>query len=286
MTYPNPPQGAQRSTTTRTVILIATSVVGGLALLGSMGSAIAGIRAEQAFELAPPLEEQYSSEPAETTLYADVAGATEIEIAASAANFKLVYGDVPEAQLKIRGTWEGGNDGSDGWILERNDSTLVVEREGQLSTQAQKVTLTLPRELGEQRAASLDVQLATGAFEGSGSFDELSLSVAVGELKFTGDAAELNVGVKVGEATVEVADVTEASVEVTTGNGRVTLTGEAPSNVELSAQMGSLTVQLPRTKYLVDTRGVVGEIDNRLATSEKSERRVDVEARAADVTIK
>lgn len=316
MTQHTPPQGGTKParSAASTAILVTTSVVGGLALIGAAASAAFGLRVPEPWEVVDSdyvIEESGGSSSTEyledgrieTELFADAAGVTSIEINAAASDFKLEYGDVEEAVLSVNAFEPNDSTLSNGWTLERDGDELIVDRElgregsspsddncmfgcGPRLTGDQKVTLTLPYELGEERTASLDVQVSAGSFTGTGSFDELTLEVKAGDITFEGDARTLDIDVVVGDSTVEVSDVEDADISVTTGDSSVVLTGEAPANVELSAQMGELTVELPQTAYRVDTSGMAGEIDNRLEVSKDSKHLVEVEAKAAEVVLK
>lgn len=300
MTTPTPPQGETkpaRSAVT-SAILITTAVVGGLALLGVVASATFGLRMPTQWDAIEHIDgtTEYFDETAGADLYADAAGVTIIEIEAAASDFTLKFGDVEEAVLTVDHAIQG--EPGRGWTLERDDNALVVERQTSRRTSDlclfgcgngigdQTVTLTLPRELGEKRAVSLEVQVAAGRFTGAGSFDELSLELNAGALELTGDARTLDLEVNVGDATIELADVKEANASVTAGRSTLTLSGIAPSRVDLSAEMGNLTVQLPRDSYRVDAKAELGSIDNRLSVSKESPNEVHVRAEAAEIILK
>lgn len=295
------PNTQQPRSASSSAILIATSVVGGLALLGATASAAFGVWMPDPWEAAPQagVVSEYTGDGVDTELYADAIGVTSIEIDAPASDFTIEFDDVEEASLRLNNGPQEELGSLNGWTLERTDNDLVVERQtsrapGDLclfgcSARAggeQSVTLTLPRGLGEDGAANLDVQVTAGQFTAAGSFNEVDLEVNAGALNMTGDARTLELEVNVGNATLELANVDEADVSVTTGDAKVSLTGTAPALVDLSAEVGGLTVQLPTGAYRVDEKAEFGSIDNRLDVDKASKNVVNVRAEAAEITLK
>ncbi|WP_017792682.1 DUF4097 family beta strand repeat-containing protein [Leucobacter salsicius] len=298
---PTPGAPKPARSTASTAILVATSVVGGLALLGTATSAVYGLTVPEPWEVVEGTNytTEYAGAGSAAELYADAVGVTSIEIDAAASDFTLKYGDVAEAVLTVENVTQGEAGNVNGWTLERDGEDLIVNRElGRRSGDTclvgcgprvggdQTVTLTLPRELGQNRAASLDVQVAAGQFTGTGSYDEVSLEVSAGSLTLKGDARTLDLEVSVGDATVELADVDEADASVTTGDTTVKLTGTAPTLVEVSAEVGTLTAQLPKETYRVDAQADLGSIDNRLEVSKGSKHVVTARAEAAEIVLK
>lgn len=284
-------------------ILIATSVVGGLALIGTASSAAFGMwatapwQAGDSYGVVTDFSEYTGDSVAE--LYADAQGVTSIEIDVAAGDFSIAYEDTSEATLTVENAVQTEPGGVNGWTLERDGDSLIIDREnsrragdtclfgcGPGLNGNETITLTLPRELGEKRAASLEVQVAAGQFTGAGSFNEVSVEVNAGAAKLTGDARTLGLEVNVGEATVELADVEEVDTSVAAGSASVKLTGEAPTLVDLSAEMGSLTAQLPKESYRVDVDAELGSIKNTLKIDKESKHVVQVRAEAAEVTLK
>lgn len=299
---PGGPAQGPRSGVNR-AILIATSVVGGLALVGTATSAAFGMWATAPWQISDEYDSvvEYSNESGDSfaEFYADATGVNSIEIDVAAGDFTIEYADTTEAVLTVENEVHGVSGEANGWTMERTDDELIINREG--SRRAgdlclfgcgpglngdEKITLTLPRELGEDRTASLDVQVAAGQLTGAGSFDEVSVEVNAGALNLKGDARALDLEVNVGEATVELADVEEVDTSVVTGSANVKLTGEAPTLVELSAEMGSLTAQLPKESYRVDVEAELGSINNTLKIDKDSKHVVQVWAEAAEITLK
>ena len=303
MSHQTPQSGPAKPvrSTASSAILIATSVVGGFALLGAVASAAFGLRAPEPWEVVEDVAYTSESvnEAGDLEFYADAIGVTSIEIDADASAFTIKYDDVEEAVLLVQTGARSDPGAADDWWFERDSDDLVIKREGKgwgtagcligcgiRPGEDNIVTLTLPRDLGEDRSASLDVTVNAGTFTGAGSFDSVDIEVNAGEATFEGDARALDVDVQVGSATVNAADVTEAEFSVTTGEGTLALTGAAPNSVTLNAEMGSLTAQLPTEKYRVDAQTELGSFDNRLNVSKDSKHVVSVRAELADVILK
>lgn len=284
MSGQQPAAPGPRPTNTRFVMLVVTSIVGGLALLGVASSALLNGSSYGPVAVVEQNGSDYDMTTAD--LYADLDGVTAIEIQAAAADFTLGYGDVDGAELRVSGSGLFGLDGENGWTLEQIDDKLIVERHRIGTLGSQNVRLTLPRAFERGGAADLKVKLSAGEFEGFGSFNDLDLEVNTGELNFSGAAKTVALAVRAGEADIELADVGEAQVSVSSGEADVTLTGMAPTNVALTARVGELTVDLPEAKYRVETGDVVGGFDNRLETSKDSKNIVTVDIAAAEVVLK
>ena len=311
MSHQTPQAGPAKPvrSTASSAILIATSVVGGFALLGAVGSAAFGLRAPETWDVAEQIaySDEYVEDLGDVSLYADAVGVTSIEIDAAYTSLTLKFDDVEEAVLAIEGADPSDSAHTLAWTLERDGATLTVERhrEGALArgqgrvegdnclfgcgprlSGEQSATLTLPLALGENRAADLDVQISAGEFVGSGSFNEASFDVSMGDLEFEGDARTLELDVRLGDSTVEVADVEEADISVATGDSTVVLSGAAPTRVDLEATMGAMSVRLPKETYQLDASDAVGVVESKLSTSKDSKHVVTVEARAAEVLLK
>ncbi|MFT4232780.1 MAG: hypothetical protein QM606_08425 [Leucobacter sp.] len=298
---PAPLAGRQRGAAT--AIVVTTAVAGGIAL-----SAVGVSTAVDAF--APDSSDIYVWEAGSgisgsfdsdgfddyAELYeSDLDGLRGLDIDATAAEFTIRFDDVDEAMLTVESTPLAAD-----WTMYRDDEDLVIEHPDASITGTTEgclfgcsanaglgdVTLTLPQRFADTGGLSADISVAAGELHGEGVFDELDLSVSAGSLSFTGSARTLDLSVKVGEARVELADTAEADVEVETGDAAVTLTGDAPRMVEASAEMGSLRMTLPDEEYRTDLSGALGDIDNRLAENEKSDRLVRVLAKAAEVTLR
>ncbi|MHA3685444.1 DUF4097 family beta strand repeat-containing protein [Leucobacter sp. HY1908] len=299
-----PGAGRAKRSTASTAILVTTAVVGGFALLGAAASAAFGLRVADSW--GEQIDSSYSTTYADpdagssAELYADAFDVTSINIEAAASDFRIKYADdTEEAVLTVQHAQQVDADVVNGWTMERDGDELNIARNGGgwgadgclfgCSTrpgESQIVTLTLPKDLGLERAASLDVTVEAGSFTGTGSFDELDLELNAGELTFTGDARSVDVDVEVGTARAEVADVEAATVTVATGEATVKLTGTAPASTEVEAEMGSVTLQLPTETYRVETNAELGGVDNRLKVSKDSKYLVTVEASLADVVLK
>ncbi|PRI12342.1 DUF4097 family beta strand repeat-containing protein [Leucobacter massiliensis] len=292
-TPPPSPAAAPRSAAT-TAIVTATAVAGGIALL-----AVGVSTTVQHFAPAVVSEDMIGvglvPAQSEYGFFESVDGVRGLEISAAVSSFRIEAGDQEDAELTVE-----GSDFADQWSMYRDGDELVVEAPelgagavtgGCLfgcspNSGAGEVTLTLPRELLESGRLEADISLAGGELRGEGSFRELGIDVDAGSLEFTGSARTLDLGLSVGEARVELADVDEAEIDVQTGDATLKLTGTAPRSVELNAEMGAVSLQLPEGGYRVDQAGTLGAIDNQLTEDPKSSQVVRVRGTAAEITLR
>ncbi|MBK0418121.1 hypothetical protein JD276_03635 [Leucobacter sp. CSA1] len=261
-----------------TPIVIATAVIGGVALLGAAGSSALGV--------AGGLVRASGGSGAVQTV--DASGATGLDIDASATSFRLEFGDVAEATLEQA---EGAERGR--WSLERRGDEIVVERRSGIfgdwcfgfCFESERTTvLTLPEELD----GALDVEIGVGAgtVDASGEFVGLDVHIGAGEVIVAGAARTLNVEVGAGTADFELDDVVEADFEVSAGEARASFTGEAPERVGIDVSVGSVDLALPDVPYDLRSRSSLGDVTNLLETSSASDHRIDADVSVGDITLR
>lgn len=265
----------------QTPLLIATAVVGGVALLAVIVTTLfAGISSR-----IPAIAALGTSGAAASTSETGVAGVTELEIDASRGDVVVEFADVAEARLHV----EGG----DRWRMERDGDTLVVKSRNGLFDWGpdlcfgvcgeHRATLTLPRELA---GVDAEFELGAGALSAEGEFGALQLDVGAGRAQLAGSARSVDAEISAGSADIDLAGVQSASFEVSAGKGNVLLSGAAPSNVEASVSAGSLMIELPDAVYSVTSDVSAGGLDNELRTDPASPNRVTVDVSAGSLTLR
>lgn len=311
MTTPQPTprpdsQPASGSTATRAV-LIATSIVGGLALLTAGASAAAAAVAERqvawGIDVLPGIIGSGSgtadigdAAAGSNSFWEDATGATALEIDASLVNLTIAFaepgaddsgGGAPtDAVLEVNGQYAAD------WALVREgDSLVVTGPEGDPSPEnaclfdcGTTATLTLPSDVAGELAA--DISFDRGMLRLDGDFRALDVEADAGEIVLAGSASKLALDFSTGKATVDLADVTTASIDLTTGEADVNLTGENPKGVEVDLRLGSATVTLPDGEYRVETTGKTGSVDNGLTTGDGSQNLVRVNADLGEVVLR
>jgi hypothetical protein len=211
-----------------------------------------------------------------------VAGVDVVDVDISAASLIVRFDDVTEASLEVR------NSSSGAWTFERSAETLRVEtpRTPFLSwfggSGNGRGVLTLPAEL---EGADADLSLGAGSIDADGAFGMLALDMGAGDVTLRGSADSFTADVSAGRADVELADVDEADVQLSAGDMHARLSGEAPSDVQLSVSAGSLELTLPDGQYAVTSEVSAGDFDNGLQTSSAASSRVSVEVAAGTVQL-
>lgn len=292
---------AEPGSTTKRTVVIATAVVGALAIAGVGFGAIFGGYLWDRYDVLPltqVAETDYSQDMGYSisTPVTDEYGTGAIlveslDIEVSAAALTIVFTDGAEAELivdPVNGDAAWQQSGS--WDLETSGNKLVVRSPDRGVTSyvvpgsLPRATLTLPRSLKGELDA--EISLTAAELVGEGEFAKLGLEVSAGSATFSGAARELELEMTAGEANLTVADVTRADLEVTTADAKVVLTGEAPKQTDVEIAMGSLQLELPAQKYDVRTEGELTELKNQLQTDQASKHVVRVAATAAEVTLR
>ena len=193
---------------------------------------------------------------------------------------------MPEAQLDIRSS-------DYGWELTRQGAALIVDSPdswanwcvfGCDSTQS-TVVLTLPEALNDG-SLDVDLELSAGEFYGTGQFNSLVLEMSAGRLVASGSANSVDVRLGAGHASLELADVREASFEVSAGRLDGVLTGSVPASVSGEVSAGMLDLALPTASYDVRSTVSAGNLDNRLTTDPAAANKVLLDVSAGNVVLR
>lgn len=265
-------QDVRRASGARAIVIV-TAVIGGIALLGTGGSA--------AFAAASDL----SRTDSEQSL--DVDGIEGIDLDASASDVTVQFDDVEEAELTVTG-------GRGNWTMERNEDDLIVRSPdtgfswwfgGNWFSGPETVVLTLPENL---RTAKLDAEftLSAGSLEAVGDFGDLDVEVGAGFFSIGGSAHVLDIDMSAGRASIELEGVTEADLAVSAGDLMVELTGTAPDTVTIDVSAGSVNLALPNVDYNIVQDVSAGTLDSRVEESSSSRRTIDVSLSAGSVTLR
>ncbi|QIM15534.1 DUF4097 domain-containing protein [Leucobacter insecticola] len=258
-------------------ILVATSIIGAVALLAVGTSAASGV---VGLGLG-------TSGAVSTVAGQETRGITALKINASAADVTLAFADVGEATLEAVGPRSAQ------WNMSRDGDELRVDGPRGVfgfcffgsCNREQTVTLTLPLEL-QDRLIDVDAKLGAGTFEAEGAFGELDFEVGAGDMTVTGSARALGLDMGAGDFTADLADVSEVDLSVSAGTARVSLTGSAPSDVDVEVSAGTLDLTLPNAAYRVEAKATMGDIDNQLRTDSQSRNLVSARVSAGDITLR
>ena len=277
-TSQRPSQGPSR--TAKTIMYI-TAVAGGVALLG--------IAASAAYSAAGT---RLGTASGDSSRSVSVEGVTELDLDISLADFTLKFGAVDEAQLKVSGT------DSDRWALKRDRDTLVVTSPQRLGGSSclfgfcppdraahTTVILTLPETL-ERQSVNAEIDVSVGSFTSTGTFGDLAVEVGTGEATVAGDARTLSVSVGVGSFSGDLTGVNAADFEVSMGDVRTTLRGDAPDSVDVEVGTGSADLQLPDVEYRVDASVELGDLRNQLRTSSSAPNRITADVSLGDLALR
>lgn len=272
------------SSSSRTIAIV-MSVVGGIVLLAVAGAAVLGtIFSSGAFG---PRHQYALDDDGTRFLTADTRGITSLSVDSSASDFTLRFADASEARLEIEG------ESNRVWTLEVEDGELSVESRrpfpgfclGWCDDWNERVTLTLPRELGEG-ALDAEFDVSAGSLTAEGSFRDLDLSLSAGALFFDGAAQSLSSDVSAGRAEISAADVGEADFDISAGRITAVLTGRAPDRTDIEVSAGNLDLTLPDEVYDLRSEVSAGSLDNSLQTSSNANRSITASVSAGSAVLR
>ncbi len=274
-TDPIPPaasDGAPAPRAASKVIAILTIVAGGTLILGTVGAGI--------------LSSAASASVRTETLTADVSGLRGLDVDVSGAALTIVYGAVDQATLEV--TASGG--AADWGFGLDDDRELVVDSAKEwwggwrLFGGTDRATLTLPEQFAdEQLDASLS--LSAGSIDASGSFGDLELDLSAGALDVRGSADTVDAHVSAGRATMDLADVGTAKIDLSAGSLDGQLTGTQPDAVEIEVSAGRVDIGMPQGQYAVASDVSAGDFTHDLSTDAASRHRVTVSVSAGAVNL-
>lgn len=261
-----------------TAVLVSTAVIGGLALLGSGGTA--AVAATGTLLAA-------SDERSDSVQTVDAEGLTGIDLDVDAGNMRIEFGDVDEAELSVT------NGRSPGWTLERQGDDVVVRSPefrwgwwfGGWFGDEESAVLTLPEGLREE-ALDATLTLDAGSLDVVGDFGALDVTVNAGALDVEGAATSLAIDMSAGRADVVLDGVDDADLSVSAGDMNVELTGTAPSRTAVEVSAGSVDLTVPDTSYAITQEVSAGSLDARIDESSNSSRTIEVTLSAGSVTIR
>lgn len=265
---PPTPSSPRRNGAAKPVAIV-TIAVGAVLLLGAAASAVAST--------------VVGSSTGAQTLTADADGLTALRIDASEGAVSVVFDDVDEAVLDVSGRLAGP------WTLKREGDILKVDSpQGVLQWtwgDGARATLTLPTEL-ETAGLDADLSLSSGSLTTDAQFGDVTIEVGAGTLRLDGSAESLELELDAGRADIDLADVANASIDISAGTVVASLTGDAPRSVDIDVSAGSLDLTLPDESYDVREDVSAGSVDNRLQTSSQSPRAVEVAVSAGSVALR
>ncbi|QYM65945.1 DUF4097 domain-containing protein [Microbacterium sp. Se5.02b] len=256
--------------------MVVTAVVGGIALLGTGGTAAAAAAGTV-----------ISSSRPDSVQTVDVAGIEGLDVDADASSMRVEFGDVDEAELAVtngRGT---------AWTFERDDDELIVRSPqgvfgwwfGNWFGDEEIAVLTLPESL---RGAGLDADLTleAGSLDVDGDFGVLDVTVSAGALDATGSAEELDVQMSAGRADIIVDGVSSADLGVSAGDLTVELTGTPPTQTTIDVSAGSLDLTVPDVEYAITQDISAGTLNAKVDEASSARRTIDVSLSAGTATIR
>lgn len=275
-TLQEPPVGAGTRSSGKTAIMVTTAIVGGLALLGTGGTA--------AFAATGTL--LTSSDRSDSIQTQDASGIESIDLDVDAGNMRIEFGDVDEAELAVT------NGRGPGWTFDRNGDELVVRSpefrwgwwfDGWFGDDESAV-LTLPESLRDS-ALDADLTLDAGSLDVVGDFGALDIAVNAGALDLEGAASAVDIDMSAGRADVLVDGVEEAGLQVSAGDLNVELTGTPPTQTTIDVSAGSVDLTVPNASYTISQDVSAGTLDAQIDQS-SSRRLIDVTLSAGSVTIR
>lgn len=273
---PEPPRAPGHRSTGSTVGIIA-AVVGGLVLIGALGSVAISTIAHA----------MRSGDSEDRTLVLDdITGIEGVRADIGAATFTVEFADTSSATLDI--TQSSGIR----WNLDRTGDDIVVDSNSGwfwnfclfgCNWAPEQVTLTLPESL--RGTLDADLALGSGTIDATGDFVDLDLDISAGQLFMQGSAETLSLEVSAGFAQVTLDDAREASVEVSAGKAVAELTGRAPERLSVDVSAGEADLTIPDRTYRVQSDVAAGTFTNNLRTDPSARNTVDVSVAAGEVTI-
>lgn len=221
-----------------------------------------------------------------TSLTADTANVTALDVSAAGARFDVEFADVDEATLETSGSR------ADAWELTSQNSTLVVDAPSRwwdwgpfwTGNSETRAVLTLPTELNDGNL-SAELDLDAGQLTATGDFDQLTVEVDAGEAIVNGSARALDAQVSAGNAELTLADVEISNFEVAAGDLTAELTGTPPTMTEVDVSAGRLTLNVPAGEYAVISDVAAGNLTNNLDAATNAPHEIVVEIAAGEVRL-
>lgn len=217
------------------------------------------------------------------TLTADAAGITELDVNVDSAGFRLAYGG-DEATLEVTGG--GGAD----WRLERDGDTLEVRSHrpwwGRWDWWVgdERVVLTLP---DRYATTPLDAsfELGAGSITADGSYSELVLDLGAGAMDITGSAQTVDADISAGRASLDLDEVSTATLRLSAGSMDGELRGPVRS-LDLDVSAGRISLTIPDQVYNLSEDRSAGDISHDLDTSSSSRNTITADVSAGSIDLR
>jgi hypothetical protein len=221
-----------------------------------------------------------------TSRTAAVAGVDSLDVDVAAGSLSVVYADVNEAELEVRGTW-----GADRWTLRSEGDTLVVATPdgwtnwfgGWPFGGTGDAVLRLPQSLAGSDA---DLSLAAGDITADGEFGELKLDVGAGRATIDGSADTLDAQINAGSADLDLQGVDDAKLAVSAGSLTAGFSGARPSGMTVEVNSGSARVTVPEGDYEVTSDVSAGDFDNGIGSTPGADSTISVEVSAGQAVLR
>ncbi|KJQ52557.1 DUF4097 family beta strand repeat-containing protein [Microbacterium sp. SA39] len=260
----------------RTAITVGIAIFGGLALLGSGGTAAVAASGDL-----------WSSSLPDSVQTVGVEGIDGLDLDVDGSNMQIEFGDVDEAELSIT------NGRGPSWTFERDGGELIVRspesRWGWWFSNwfgdDELAVLTLPESLDDGGLEG-DLTLDAGSLDVEGTFSHLGIDVSAGEVNVEGSATSLDVDMSAGRADILLDGVEDAVLGVSAGNLDVELTGTPPSQTTIDVSAGSVDLTVPDVSYAITQDVSAGSLDAKIEQSGSGQRAIDVTLSAGSVTIR
>lgn len=267
---------AESSGSGRTAITVGIAIFGGLALLGSGGTAAVAASGDL-----------WSASRPDSVQSVGVDGLESIDLDVDGSSMRIEFGDVDEAELSIT------NGRGPSWTFERDGDELIVHSPesrwgwwfGNWFGDEEIATLTLPENLDDGGLEG-DLTLDAGSLDVEGGFSHLGIDVSAGEVNVEGSASSLDVDMSAGRADILLDGVEEAVLGVSAGNLDVELTGTPPRQTSIDVSAGSVDLMVPDVSYAITQDVSAGSLDAKIDQSGSAQRAIDVSLAAGSVTIR
>lgn len=269
------PTGSGRSSGVAAISVV-VAVVGGIALLGSGGTAAAAAAGDL-----------WSASLPDSVQTVDVDGIDGIDLDVDGSNMRIEFGDVDEAELSIT------NGRGPAWTFERDGDELTVHSPeskwgwwfSNWFGDEEIAVLTLPQSLNDSGLDG-DLRLDAGSLDVEGDWGHLGVEVSAGALGLDGAADSLDVQMNAGRADILLDGVNTAVLGVSAGNLDVELTGVAPTQTTIDVSAGSLDLTVPDEAYGITQEVSAGSLDVKVDQSGSERRMIDVTLSAGSATIR
>lgn len=292
----------------RNGLQIATAVIGGVALVFSLGTPVLGsgpafdfFGANTVFndELDDIFDDSGddSATPSQGDDSIDLSNITDIDIDVDhPGEFNVLFdSSLDEAEFNVSDTKGSGKNIV--WNVETENESLEITAKGSGNYLGNRVrdlfdpdsrefsaNLVLPEKFNDG-SLNLDISGSAMLSAVEGDYQSLDVNMGAGKLTFTGSAHTLTSEIGAGELIASVTDLDRLDIEVSTGHAQLNISGTTPSRVVLNVAAGAAEVTLPHDSYRVSTDLGLGEIENNLSSDTSSSHKVHAEVGVGRVSL-